>query len=159
MLEEKSAEEEHALDGEVASKMLNELVDVLLRWKANINHDIDTIEVHRRALDDLVNVNSLFTIAVFVGLSFASPGQLHSLENRSACDPDPGMARRLIIFEIRLGKLSCGSVHAMEAVAPLCAIVLLALAIYVPSSVNAIWISMKQVQPKGKTSWTQKSGG
>ncbi|XP_057965846.1 uncharacterized protein LOC131156299 [Malania oleifera] len=224
MRAEKPAEEEHALEVEVAYKKLNELLDVLSRVKAGINDDIDTVEIHRRALDDLVNINSLFTMAVFVGLSFASPGQLHSLENRSVCDADPGMARRLIIFEvisfacfllsslvaktlkvqldinrykysrdwqsrlwrgctlslslmasfvgivfltlsminfvqIRLGKLSCGSMHAMQAMAPLSAIVLLALAIYVPSSVNAIWISLKHVQPKRKTSSTQKSGG
>lgn len=31
--------------------------------------------VHSKALDDLVNVNSILTMAVFVGLSFASPDQ------------------------------------------------------------------------------------
>ncbi|KAK9226391.1 hypothetical protein WN943_011438 [Citrus x changshan-huyou] len=47
----------------------------------------DIIDVHLKALDDLVNVNSLFTIAVFVGLSFASRNQ-RSLEGRPECDPD-----------------------------------------------------------------------
>ncbi|XP_057985126.1 uncharacterized protein LOC110652445 isoform X1 [Hevea brasiliensis] len=167
---------------------------------------IDPIEIHQKALDDLVNVNSLFTIAVFVGLSFASPGQ-HSLENRPECDADPGMAMRLILYEvisfacfllsslvaktlkvhlniyqedefkqwhlklgrgfmlylsaiasivgvvflalsmanviqIRIGKLSCGSVYAYRAVGSLCGIVLLALFIYVPSMFYAIWKSL-----------------
>ncbi|KAI3856239.1 hypothetical protein MKW92_001403 [Papaver armeniacum] len=44
-----------------------------------------TTSVHVTALDGLVNVNSLFTIAVFVGLSLTTPGQ-HSLENKDICD-------------------------------------------------------------------------
>ncbi|KAG6534282.1 uncharacterized protein LOC122012505 [Zingiber officinale] len=58
-----------------------------------------TTSIHVTALDGLVNVNSLFTVAVFVGLSIASPGQ-RSLENRSACDAGPGVARNLLVFEV-----------------------------------------------------------
>ncbi|KAJ4717066.1 Maternal effect embryo arrest 60 [Melia azedarach] len=59
----------------------------------------EVIEVHSKALDDVVNVNSLFTMAVFIGLSFASSNQ-HSLENRPICDPDPDMPKRLILYEV-----------------------------------------------------------
>ncbi|KAF3796504.1 hypothetical protein EJ110_NYTH01548 [Nymphaea thermarum] len=55
--------------------------------------------VHVTALDGLVNVNSLFTIAVFVGLSLTAPGQ-HSLENKGECDAGLDVARRLLVFEV-----------------------------------------------------------
>ncbi|KAK4268156.1 hypothetical protein QN277_024845 [Acacia crassicarpa] len=51
------------------------------------------------ALDGIVNVNSLFTIAVFVGLSLTTPGQ-RSLENRSSCDAGNDVARKLLVFEV-----------------------------------------------------------
>ncbi|KAK9944550.1 hypothetical protein M0R45_010111 [Rubus argutus] len=55
--------------------------------------------VHVTALDGLVNVNSLFTIAVFVGLSLTVPGQ-RSLENRTACDAGNDVAKKLLAFEV-----------------------------------------------------------
>ncbi|KAL2488368.1 hypothetical protein Fot_41660 [Forsythia ovata] len=58
-----------------------------------------TTSVHVTALDGLVNVNSLFTIAVFVGLSLTTPGQ-HSLENPSACDAGIDVAEKLLVFEV-----------------------------------------------------------
>ncbi|KAM7271065.1 hypothetical protein ACFE04_030279 [Oxalis oulophora] len=58
-----------------------------------------TTSVHVTALDGLVNVNSLFTIAVFVGLSLTTPNQ-HSLENRSDCDADIETAKKLLVFEV-----------------------------------------------------------
>lgn len=58
-----------------------------------------TTSVHVTALDGLVNVNSLFTIAVFVGLSLTTPGQ-HSLENPSACDAGVEVAKKLLVFEV-----------------------------------------------------------
>ncbi|OIW07616.1 hypothetical protein TanjilG_16597 [Lupinus angustifolius] len=58
-----------------------------------------TTSVHVTALDGLVNVNSLFTIAVFVGLSLTTPGQ-RSLENRSSCDADIAVAQKLLVFEV-----------------------------------------------------------
>ncbi|XP_010934226.1 uncharacterized protein [Elaeis guineensis] len=58
-----------------------------------------TTSVHVTALDGLVNVNSLFTIAVFVGLSLTSPGQ-RSLEGKSTCDAGPDVIRNLLVFEV-----------------------------------------------------------
>lgn len=51
------------------------------------------------ALDGLVNVNSLFTIAVFVGLSLTTPPQ-RSLEERGGCDASIDVAKKLLVFEI-----------------------------------------------------------
>ncbi|XP_057964822.1 uncharacterized protein LOC131155597 [Malania oleifera] len=61
--------------------------------------DATTTSVHVTALDGLVNVNSLFTVAIFVGLSLTTPGQ-RSLENRSACDADVSVAKKLLVFEV-----------------------------------------------------------
>ncbi|MCL7021508.1 hypothetical protein MKW94_010847 [Papaver nudicaule] len=60
---------------------------------------ISTTSVHVTALDGLVNVNSVFTIAVFVGLSLTTPGQ-HSLENKDICDAGIDVAKRLLVFEV-----------------------------------------------------------
>lgn len=57
-----------------------------------------TTSVHVTALDGLVNVNSLFTIAVFVGLSLTTPGQ-RSLEG-GKCDADISVVKRLLVFEV-----------------------------------------------------------
>lgn len=90
---------------QIHQRTLDDLVKLLStsnnsNKKTDDNFDDDVIiEVHQKALDDLVNVNSLFTIAVFVGLSFATPHQ-ESLESRRECDPDPGMAKRLIQYEV-----------------------------------------------------------
>ncbi|XVF32041.1 hypothetical protein REPUB_Repub17cG0047600 [Reevesia pubescens] len=170
-------------------------------------------EIHQAALDDLVNVNSLFTLAVFVGLSLARQGE-RSLENRDECDAGTDNAKPLVVNEvasfacfllsnlvakalkihvticqeedfkrthnqvvrgsmlllpvwasvfgcilltismvhviqIKVGKLSCGSVYAWRATGALIAIVLLALAIYVPFMMNAIATSVRHVE-KGK---------
>ncbi|ERM96208.1 hypothetical protein AMTRI_Chr09g14740 [Amborella trichopoda] len=58
-----------------------------------------TTSVHVTALDGLVNVNSLFTIAVFVGLSITAPGQ-RSLQGSGKCDAGPEVARRVVVFEV-----------------------------------------------------------
>nr|GMD67019.1 uncharacterized protein LOC109162592 [Ipomoea batatas] len=58
-----------------------------------------TTSVHVTALDGLVNVNSLFTVAVFVGLSLATPGQ-KSLEERSNCDAGIDVVKKLLVFEV-----------------------------------------------------------
>lgn len=58
-----------------------------------------TTSVHVTALDGLVNVNSLFTVAVFVGLSLATPGQ-RSLDDSGACDAGEDIVRNLLIFEV-----------------------------------------------------------
>ncbi|CAL5353366.1 unnamed protein product [Camellia sinensis] len=56
-------------------------------------------EILKSGLDDLVNVNSLLSIAVFVGLSYATPGQ-RSLENRPECDAEPRQAKNLVVLEV-----------------------------------------------------------
>ncbi|XP_031393731.1 uncharacterized protein LOC116205307 [Punica granatum] len=57
----------------------------------------EAIDVHQKALDDMVNVNSLFTMAVFVGLTFS--GNL-SLEGRSHCKVPEDKARSLLVYEV-----------------------------------------------------------
>ncbi|GLT64787.1 hypothetical protein SLA2020_372580 [Shorea laevis] len=66
---------------------------------ASPSSDSSTTSVHVTALDGLVNVNSLFTIAVFVGLSLTTPGQ-HSLENPSTCDAGIDVVKKLLVFEV-----------------------------------------------------------
>ncbi|XP_072988322.1 uncharacterized protein [Typha latifolia] len=58
-----------------------------------------TTSIHVTALDGVVNVNSLFTVAVFVGLSLTTPGQ-RSLESSAACDAGPDVVRNLLVFEV-----------------------------------------------------------
>ncbi|KAG6680718.1 hypothetical protein I3842_13G057200 [Carya illinoinensis] len=65
--------------------------------EAKIPLKVDTIEIHLRALADLVNVNSLFTVAVFVGLSFAN-SEVQSLEVRPECNADFKMSERLVVL-------------------------------------------------------------
>ncbi|KAK1557483.1 hypothetical protein Q3G72_025551 [Acer saccharum] len=202
-------------------KTVENLVETLSSNTDNDNINA-CIDVHQKALDDLVNVNSLFTIAVFLGLAYANPNQ-RSLENRPECDPDPGLGKRLIIFEvnsfdcflfsslvakaievllniskkeltrdcpdhlpdrllerlqensslramekiffgvsgccivlltlsivyviqIRVGKLTCGSDHAIQAVAPLCVILFTALLFYVPSMAYAVVVTASACQ-------------
>lgn len=58
-----------------------------------------TTSMHVTALDGLVNVNSLFTVAVFVGLSLATRGQ-RSLEDSGACDAGEDIVKNVLIFEV-----------------------------------------------------------
>ncbi|OMO65322.1 hypothetical protein CCACVL1_21557 [Corchorus capsularis] len=177
---------------------------------------LDSIkEIYQKALDDLVNVNSLFTLAVFVGLSLARTGE-RSLENRTECDATPIYAKRLVVNEvvafacyllsslvakalkihvticqsddfmlarkrllrggmvmlsvwasvfgcifltismvdviqIKVGVLSCGSHHAWKATAALIAIVILALSIYVPFMMTAIFSTVRNVNTPSVT--------
>ena len=67
--------------------------------RVSLSSSSSTTSVHVTALDGIVNVNSLFTIAVFVGLSLTTPGQ-HSLENPSACDAGVDVAKKLLVFEV-----------------------------------------------------------
>ncbi|KAL1825263.1 hypothetical protein ACET3Z_012041 [Daucus carota] len=60
---------------------------------------LDVKEVHLRLLDDLVNVNSLLTVAVFVGLSLATP-DIKSLDSRHECRAGPREAKKLILCEV-----------------------------------------------------------
>ncbi|KAK1566756.1 hypothetical protein Q3G72_003777 [Acer saccharum] len=89
---------------EILQKTLEDLVKVLERMNNSSGSGakaggFEDVEVHQKALDDLVNVNSLFTIAVFIGLSFATPNQ-HSLDSRPKCDPDRDIGKRLVVYEV-----------------------------------------------------------
>ncbi|KAI4370672.1 hypothetical protein MLD38_018996 [Melastoma candidum] len=53
-----------------------------------------------KVLDDVVSLNALFTMAVFIGLSFALPGQVLSLNEDMHCHPSIGIRKRLVFFEI-----------------------------------------------------------
>ena len=52
-------------------------------------------------LPPLVNVNSLFTIIILVGLSLTTLGQ-HGLENHSSCDANIDVAKKLLVFVVVL---------------------------------------------------------
>ncbi|KAG8088184.1 hypothetical protein GUJ93_ZPchr0010g10384 [Zizania palustris] len=69
-------------------------------WKLPEALSANTTSVHVTALDGVVNVNSLFTVAVFVGLSLATPGELRSLAGDPSCDAGPGVARSLLVLEV-----------------------------------------------------------
>lgn len=69
-------------------------------WRLPAALSANTTGVHVTALDGVVNVNSLFTVAVFVGLSLATPGQLRSLAGDPACDAGPEVARSLLVLEV-----------------------------------------------------------
>ncbi|KAK1566649.1 hypothetical protein Q3G72_002445 [Acer saccharum] len=91
-----------AIMAEIPQKTLDDLVKVLERMNNSSGAKaggVEDVEVHQKALDDLVNVNSLFTISVFIGLSFATPNQ-HSLDSRPECNPDPDIAKKLVVYEV-----------------------------------------------------------
>ncbi|CAH8384198.1 unnamed protein product [Eruca vesicaria subsp. sativa] len=73
--------------------------------ETNSNHSISntsttsTTSVHVSALDGIVNANSLFTVAVFVGLSFDQPRDL-TLTDRAECNAGLDVERYLIVFEV-----------------------------------------------------------
>ncbi|KAJ4975431.1 hypothetical protein NE237_000537 [Protea cynaroides] len=69
------------------------------RTPSSSSSSSSTTSVLVTALDGLVNVNSLFTIAVFVGLSLTTPGQ-QSLENNGSCDAGLNIAKQLLAFEV-----------------------------------------------------------
>ncbi|EFH53023.1 hypothetical protein ARALYDRAFT_484074 [Arabidopsis lyrata subsp. lyrata] len=58
-----------------------------------------TTSVHVTALDGIVSANSLFTVAVFVGISFDQPRDL-SLTDRSECNAGRDVERDLVVFEV-----------------------------------------------------------
>lgn len=60
---------------------------------------MSSISLYERGLDDLVNVNSLFTIAVFIGLAYSSPDE-ESLDDRAECHAGTSIKRRLVIYEV-----------------------------------------------------------
>ncbi|KAH7836929.1 hypothetical protein Vadar_007534 [Vaccinium darrowii] len=58
-----------------------------------------TTSIKVTALDGIVQVNSIFTFAVFTGLAFATPDQ-RSLQKSSSCDAGLASAKSLIVFEV-----------------------------------------------------------
>ena len=50
------------------------------------------------------------------------------------------------VIQIRVGKVTCGSNHAIKAVAPLCVIVFTALLFYVPSMAYAVVVTASACQ-------------
>ncbi|CAA7043666.1 unnamed protein product [Microthlaspi erraticum] len=67
----------------------------------NDNHSTSssTTSVHVSALDGIVNANSLFTVAVFVGITFDQPRDL-TLTERSECTAGVDVERDLVVFEV-----------------------------------------------------------
>ncbi|KAL3752543.1 hypothetical protein ACJRO7_000019 [Eucalyptus globulus] len=59
----------------------------------------EAVYVYQKSLDDLVSVNSLFTVAVFVGLAFASDKQ-QNIEGNKECEAGVHVARRLVRNEV-----------------------------------------------------------
>ncbi|EOA25480.1 hypothetical protein CARUB_v10018819mg [Capsella rubella] len=67
---------------------------------SNTSHSTSsTTSVHVTALDGIVSANSLFTVAVFVGISFDQPRDL-SLTDRSECNAGRDVERDLVVFEV-----------------------------------------------------------
>ncbi|KAG8371655.1 hypothetical protein BUALT_Bualt13G0110800 [Buddleja alternifolia] len=55
--------------------------------------------VHVTALDGIVNVNSLFTMAIFIGFSFTVPSA-SGAGNKLSCNASVSLVRRVIVFEV-----------------------------------------------------------
>ncbi|GAV56827.1 hypothetical protein CFOL_v3_00369, partial [Cephalotus follicularis] len=59
-----------------------------------------TTSIHITALDGIVNVNSLFTLAVFLGLTWNPRDPTNSLVADPTCAPGPLVAENLISFHV-----------------------------------------------------------
>ena len=67
---------------------------------SNTSHSTtSTTSVHVTALDGIVSANSLFTVAVFVGISFDQPSDL-TLTDRTECSAGRDVERDLVVFEV-----------------------------------------------------------
>lgn len=55
--------------------------------------------IHVTALDGIVNVNSLFTMAIFIGISLTAPETATAVA-REECTTSRETVRRLIVFEV-----------------------------------------------------------
>ncbi len=56
-----------------------------------------TTSIHITALDGIVNVNSLFTLAVFIGLTWSPTDPANSLVVDQTCIPGSSVAENLVI--------------------------------------------------------------
>ncbi|KAJ0266310.1 hypothetical protein HA466_0003340 [Hirschfeldia incana] len=59
-----------------------------------------TTSIHITALDGIVNVNSLFTLAVFIGLAWNPSDPSNSLVTDPNCSPTARMAENLVAFHV-----------------------------------------------------------
>ncbi|AED90944.1 hypothetical protein AtNW77_Chr5g0089091 [Arabidopsis thaliana] len=59
-----------------------------------------TTSIHITALDGIVNVNSLFTLAVFIGLAWNPTDPDNSLVTDPNCVPTARMAENLVAFHV-----------------------------------------------------------
>lgn len=59
-----------------------------------------TTSIHITALDGIVNVNSLFTLAVFIGLAWNPTDPENSLVTDPNCVPTARMAENLVAFHV-----------------------------------------------------------
>ncbi|KAL1196983.1 hypothetical protein V5N11_024780 [Cardamine amara subsp. amara] len=59
-----------------------------------------TTSIHITALDGIVNVNSLFTLAVFIGLAWNPTDPDNSLVTDPNCNPTARMAENLVAFHV-----------------------------------------------------------
>ncbi|CAN8298312.1 unnamed protein product [Cochlearia groenlandica] len=59
-----------------------------------------TTSIHITALDGIVNVNSLFTLAVFIGLAWNPTDPSNSLVTDPNCNPTARMAENLVSFHV-----------------------------------------------------------
>ncbi|XP_051143283.1 uncharacterized protein LOC127259747 [Andrographis paniculata] len=69
-----------------------------------LNRRMSATGIHITALDGIVNVNSLFTLAVFIGLAWNPTDPNNSLidpaQHQTACLPGPGVAENLVAFHV-----------------------------------------------------------
>lgn len=56
--------------------------------------------IHIMALDGIVNVNSLFTLALFLGLTFNPSDPTYTLVESKSCRAASSMAERLVCFHV-----------------------------------------------------------
>ncbi|XP_059316076.1 uncharacterized protein LOC132066898 [Lycium ferocissimum] len=56
--------------------------------------------IHITALDGIINVNSLFTFAVFIGLAWNPHDQGNSLSDNQSCIAGPKVAEDLVAFHV-----------------------------------------------------------
>ncbi|KAJ6408994.1 hypothetical protein OIU84_008648 [Salix udensis] len=65
-------------------------------------HTITTTRIHIMALDGIVNVNSLFTLALFLGLSWypTAPNPTTTLVTDASCAASSSIAEDLIAFHV-----------------------------------------------------------
>ncbi|KAG2730417.1 hypothetical protein I3843_01G285000 [Carya illinoinensis] len=59
-----------------------------------------TTSIHVSALDGIVNVNSVFTLAVLIGLAWNPTDPNNNLISEPSCNPGPSVAEDLVAFHV-----------------------------------------------------------